>query len=430
MSDMTQRMAPTTLLEPGEHSCDRSTVVEATRDGRPTFRLNWAVRLHSGEIYTTSTESTKSKAECRRKAKRKAERLLKSGGQSKWKGSTPIEKFLDEISATEIEEAGLAVTSQRRYRGLLALIRGRLRGHTISSALRHDVLKTTIVAITAEHGAGQGEGSRNVLSRYVVSPALWHRVIDRNPLEGVRIDYQKYAPPATRPKRGGKALTVDEQERIVTWLLTLDPADGVTVKKRGRLDQAIRKRELAIAITLIQAGTGMRVSEVVKSWWSLLQTDDAGQMFINIPKEVAKTKKARRTPIFDPRIQAWLQTRLEQVMGDPDALARPLVGAPADLTKRWRVDGSGGASSNIKDLYLKMAEKLDIPLLGEGDDLAAGHRSHVWRTTLNARLSEAGVGREDRAAMLGHDKVENERSYTDRTDTSAAVSAYRDHFKN
>ncbi|RJN31787.1 tyrosine-type recombinase/integrase [Nesterenkonia natronophila] len=65
-----------------------------------------------------------------------------------------------------------------------------------------------------------------------------------------------------------------------------------------------------------------------------------------------------------------------------------------------------------------MAKELGIPLLERA-------RSHMWRTTLTSRYIEAGMAREDVAAMLGHDEQTNLRSYTDRTDTRAARAAYR-----
>ena len=75
-------------------------------------------------------------------------------------------------------------------------------------------------------------------------------------------------------------------------------------------------------------------------------------------------------------------------------------------------------SAILAALYMRVAKEVDVPHMDF-------QRTHLWRTTLNKRLEEAGVQQSDRAAQLGHDEQTNERSYTDRTDTSALVSAYR-----
>lgn len=305
----------------------------------------------------------------------------------------------------------------RQYRRLLRLLRKQLAGHSISSAWHFDVLVGALNAIAAENGAEAARQSRSVIGKYIGQPLKRHRLVDRNPLAEASLDFSRYAPEAdpTVPKRGGRALSADEQDRVVAHLLSLDPAEGVAVKARGRWGYEVRmaKRRNAIDLTLLQASSGLRISEALQITSELLEVDDAGVMHVNVTPEIAKTGVARRAPVADPRITEHLLRRLAKM-----SAGEYFISAPADATKRWPTSGSSGATSPVADLYKQLAADLGISLLEHS-------RSHVWRTTLSSRYEEAGVPREHYAAILGHDEQTNARSYTDRTDTTALVEAYR-----
>ncbi|MGC5617471.1 tyrosine-type recombinase/integrase [Georgenia sp. Z1491] len=411
----TRRKAATTRLEPGEHSIDRNTPTRRTLKGREVMVLDWSVRLHDGRLLPDRRTQGATAAEVRRKAKRRADELLATGGHAVWKGSDKIERYLDEVTAPLIEDAGRPATVLQ-YRRVLKMVRSRLAGHSIVSAWHYDVLTRALHAIASEHGAESARQARSVLGKYVGQPMQRHRLVDKNPLEGARLDLKKNARPVTKPKVGGRALNAAEQERVITWLLFADPAQGVEPPKRGRwtLADRVSKRRGTIDLTILQAGTGLRISEALQITCDLLYVGDDGVLRVNVTKEIAKTGVARQTPVADPRIEAHLLARLNRARSPKEFV----VGSPADPMKRWSSSGNGGAGGQVAILYRRLAEELDIPLMEHA-------RTHLWRTTLSSRYAEAGVDREDYSAALGHDEQTNEASYTDRTDTSALVQAYR-----
>lgn len=415
---MGRRKAATTRLENGEHSIDRNTPTTRTLKGREVVVLDWSVRLHNGRLISGKRTQGLTAAGVRRRAKVTAAELLsRDGHRSPWKATTPIEQYLDMVSAEEIEQSGLREASLRQYRRVLALVRKQLSGHSISSAWHYDVLVDALNAIAAENGTEAARQSRSVIGKYVGQPLKRHRLVSENPLAQASLDFSRHAPqqdPA-QFKRGGRALTSDEQERVVSHLLALDPAMGVARNTRGRWSYEIRlaKSRNTIDLTLLQAGAELRISEALQITGQMLETDDKGVLHVCVSPGIAKTGIARRVPVADPRITAHLMRRRATLHAH-----EYLIGAPADAKKRWSTSGSGGATKPVAELYKRLAEELDIPLLEHT-------RSHVWRTTLSSRYEEAGISREHYAAILGHDEQTNARSYTDRTDTRALVEAYR-----
>lgn len=415
----TRRKAATTRLEPGEHSIDRNTPTKRILKGREVMVLDWSVRLHDGRLIENKRTQGRTAAEVRRKAKTTAKDLLSTGGQrNRWTPTTPIDRYLNEVSLKEINESGRRPASITQYRRVLGLLRAQLTGHSISSAWHYDVLVDALNTIASANGAETARQTRSVLGKYLAQPMKRHRLIDHNPLDGARLDFTRYAPAPDpdKPTRGGQALTAAEQERVIVHLLNLDPAEGVIKPIRGRwnLENRINRRRNTINLTLFQAGAGLRMSEALQITHRLLEVDDDGTIHVNVTKDIAKTGVARRTPVADPRIAEHLLARLNTA-GNTDEY---LICAPADPKKRWARAGNGGATGCVADLYMQLAKDLDIPLLEDA-------RSHLWRTTLSSRYEEAGVPREHYAAILGHDEKTNKRSYTDRTDTSAMVAAYR-----
>lgn len=411
----TRRKAATTRLEPGEHSIDRNTPTKRVLKTGEVVVLDWSVRLKDGRLVNKRTQG-RTYAGVRRRAKTTAENMLKTSGQSgKWTPTTPIVRYIDEVGFQEIDSAGLRPDSVAQYRRTLKLLRKQLAGHSIASAWQYDVLVAMLNKISEVHGEETARQARTVLGRYVGRPLKRHRLVDGNPLAGERLDLARYAPDrGGKRRRGGRALTAEEQERVLLYLLTLNPAKGVVPPKRGcsTLEDRIAKRRNVIDLTLLQAGTGLRIAEALQITGDLLEVDDSGILHVMVPAEVAKTHQARRVPVADQRIAFHLLAR--QARQDS---ANPLIGGAADPSKRWGKTGNGGAIQAIANLYKQMAAILEVPLMED-------HRSHLWRTTLGARYAEAGVPREQFAAVLGHDEATNAKSYTDRTDTTGMVTAY------
>lgn len=240
-------------------------------------------------------------------------------------------------------------------------------------------------------------------------------MIDSDPVGGAKLDLKRHAKPIEGPRRGGRALSEDEQERVIAHLLTVAPESLVTSNRGpgGRAMQ-IAKRRNTIDLTLLQAGTGLRISEALQITIDNVESDDDGRMFVRA--EITKTGFPRRIPGLDGRIQEHIQARVDDVPGPW------LIGAPADPAKQWRKDGNGGAGGPMRDLYVDLARELDVPLMEHA-------RAHLWRTTLSRRLRDAGVDPSNIADVMGHDEVTNKASYTDRTDTSALVAAFRRRYR-
>lgn len=160
-------------------------------------------------------------------------------------------------------------------------------------------------------------------------------------------------------------------------------------------------------MTLLQATTGLRISEARNLLWSDIN-DDGTTLTVTIRPEVSKTKKGRTIPVLDSRVAKRIRER--QASRGSDALA---FGAPARPSNLW---DSSNAQKAVKRLMHEVADACDIPVLHEVS-------SHVWRATLNTHAMQSGIPAELRAAYFGHDASVNRESYTDTRDTTPLVEA-------
>lgn len=295
-------------------------------------------------------------------------------------------------------------------------MREQLAGHSIATAEVPDVLITAIQRIAAKHGYETGRQAQHFHGRYISQPLRRHKLLTNNPIEGMNLNLRKHAPSPTGSKRGGVALSEAEQERVLVYLLELDPGEGIPQKQRGRWSYETRraKQLCAIDLTLLQIGTGLRLKEALALQWSDVFYDVDGVMRVSVSSDVAKTRIARQPAVLDGRVQKRLEERRRHVQSDEQFV----IGAPSDPLRRWGKTGNGGASQILADLYMKVAKEANAPHMDF-------QRTHLWRTTLNKRLEEAGVSQDDRAAQFGHDVVTNEVFYTDNTDIGALTTAYR-----
>lgn len=411
---MTKR-ASTTELQPGEHSIDRNT----PRKRDTTYLLDWSVRLRDGKLIEKRSQGP-SKSEVRRRAKVKAAELLAAGGTGTWKSSSPMVDYLDKVSQSAIEQAKIRSSSQSRYLLALRLLGGQcadhqhkdsLKGHSIGSAVRFRTLESCLKEIAWLHGSETARQSRTVLSKYVVQQLIRDELITGNPLHGMSIDLS--SPKQTSGKKGGVALSRKDFNAVVNHLLSIDPADGQKKPKRGRwsLNDRIAKRRNTIDLTLLQAATGLRVSEANQLTFAQhISVDDDGVMHIDVPEVVSKTHRARRVPVLDDRVAERL---LERQNAAPD-LNWFVIGSPADQTEPWDRFNCQKATTV---LYKELADELKI-------EAFETERTHIWRATLNSLLLDT-VPEVIRAAHFGHDAAVNRSAYTDLTDTSSMVKAAR-----
>jgi integrase len=412
---MSPQRAATTRIEPGHHSIDRAT----PRKRGDVWLLDWSVRLHSGRLAKKRSQGN-TKGQVRQRAKAAADELLATGGGA-WKTTSSLADYMVKVSRPAIESAQLRQTSRLRYFIVLGQLIGDckdhkhvrgLKGHSISSGTRFRAMEECLREITELHGAESAKQARTVLSKYVLQQLIRDEVITGNPLSGMSMDLKTNAKPKVH-ERGGKALTRDQHAAVLRYLIDLDPAEGQVEPRRGRwsLDTRIAKRRNAIDVTLLQAATGLRVSEAnAMTWARHFETGDDGVVHVRVTEDISKTHKERRVPVLSDEVAQRLLTRQDAA---PSQGAH-IIGSPADAFIEWDRRNCGGA---VAELYVELADELDIELLRTA-------RTHVWRATLNSMLLNE-VPEVVRAAYFGHDTAINRSSYTDLTDTSVMVAAAR-----
>lgn len=391
--------APHTKLQPGEDSIER--VVDSLPPRGP-YETKISVRLWDGRMYRPTIRG-KTKGEFRRSAMEKRDIKLAST-TTVWDKGKKITDFIDKVATPAIEAARIRPNTKSRYDLALAQVRDRLDGLAIGEAVKFRTLERALQSIGKEHGAESARQARTVASKYVLDQLIREGLIDHNPLRGISIDLgdvKKGHKPA-----GGHALTDAQYDAVVEHLIARDtsvPIPPGTDKRRT----SIVKHDNSVALALLQAGTGLRISEalgLVKA--SVAVTDQA--VAVTVTAGMSKTHRGRTAPILDKRIEDYWRDRLSSMR-----LTDPLIPAPADKHAQWRTDNAVKAAAA---LYT------DIGAVLEDEDVAA-MRSHTWRTTLNNRAIARGVSAEIRSAFFGHSEALNQANYTDLTDVGAMQAA-------
>jgi integrase len=411
---MAVHRASTTRLASGDHSIDRAT----PRKRGDVWLLDWSVRLHDGMLKTRRSQGA-TKGQVRQRAKASAAEMLATGGGA-WKTTSSIDDYIEQVSRPAIASTQLRPNSRSRYDIALRQLMGgckehshahSLKGHSIGSGTRFRALEACLQEIAKLHGAESAKQARTVLSKYVLQQLIRDELATGNPLSGMSIDLKSDSKP--NPKtRGGQALTREEYDAVLDYLLALDPAVGQIEQRRSRwsLNDRVAKRRNVIDLTLLQSATGLRISEANGLTWTRHIDTDGDIVHVTVTEDISKTHRERRVPVLDDSVAKHLLAR-QRAMSNSAAY---VIGSPADSTKAWDRRNSGG---EVNKLYLEIAEALEIPLL-----LTA--RSHVWRATLNSLLLD-DVPEVTRAAYFGHEVAVNRGSYTDLTDTSRMVAAAR-----
>lgn len=398
-------------LEPGEHSDLADNKMSQLENG--SWQMWWTVRLHDGRKVRRPSQGP-TKGEVRRRARTAIAELLATSGSS-WKTSAKLTDYIAEVTMPAIENARLSENSKRQYRRGVAMLTGdcerhrhhdSLKGHSIASGTKFRTLERCLKEIAQLHGHESAHQTRSVLSRYLMQELLRDELIPGDPIRGLSLDF------GAKPERsrGGRALTVLQRRQVIDYLLELDPSDGLKAKQQGRwsLEHRVAKRESAIDLTLLQATTGVRVSEA-----NALTVDrhllEAGQhLVINITGDIAKNSLARRVPLLLDAGDAVAERLRRRRSSAPTG--GYLIGAPADRTKMWE---GGNCNKETAKLYKEMGEVLGIEAFEK-------ERTHIWRTTLNSLL-ESQVSEGRRAALFGHDAEINRQHYTDLDDISQLV---------
>lgn len=361
-----------------------------------------------------------------------------------WTETSNVAEFIDQVVIPAIERDGkIRENSRNRYLSVIRLAVGECGGgrgdyrhdpsaHTkaIGRYMLTDVtkhrkafvrLEDCITEVAALHGAETARQMHHVLSKYVVGQLVREGVIARHesPLAGMSIDYGKVKTVA-RPS-GGHALSGDDYDRVLNYLLAVDPEEGVTAPKRGvyTLADRVRQRASIIDLTLLQATTGMRITETCTVEPHEVRDNAEGGINIFIPEAKAKDHKTRTVTILDDRVAERIRTRrvTAKVNGQ-----RYVIPSPAKPTSDVPWDKSN-RDKQARALYKEMAEALDLPIM------STEFRSHGWRTTLNMLYFH--LPDHIRASWFGHGVDVNHSNYVDASvDLSSMVkSARRRHLR-
>ncbi|WP_160049320.1 hypothetical protein [Nocardiopsis sp. JB363] len=409
--------ATTSKLAPGEHTAERSTPRQLA-DG--TYRMTWTLVHRDGRKERKDSYGA-TKGETRRKAKRKAEELLRTGGGA-WRLSDQLSDYIDKVTRPALEKAKLEDLSREKYEAGLRFLLGdcaKCKGkrhqhgfnrHTIGSGTTPRALEETLTEIAQLHGLSTAKSCRTVWNKYIAKRLVLDGMMDFNPVMEARLtDLTGVERP--QRKRGGRALMRQEYELTLQWLLDADPTDWpVSHKKYGwiwRPELQVATFLTSIDMTLLQATTGLRQSEGRLVDWSMAHVSGNGVLSIDVPEHVAKGGHPRVVLVLDQRVAERLLKRRDEQGGEGF-----IVGAPMDPLKPWHRQRCGQV---CRKLYMRMAKATRIALFEE-------QRSHLWRTTLRSffvgQVSEAVLN-----SQFGHSTKVANLYYTDASDLNGLAQA-------
>lgn len=392
-------------LNPGEDTIDSTTPTRRSKTEGGGVVGKFSLRLWSGKRVRVTVVAPTT-GEWRSRAREKAEERLKAEGRvGAWKPDSLIVEYMREVSVPAVKGADLRERSVEKYLYILDLLEDEFAGLSIRDAVRFRRLEAILKKIARERGAETARQARNVISKWVVQQLIRDELVEANPLAGMAIPLGSVKKSS---KTGGVALTEVEYERVLKYLLAIDPGD-VVAPKRGRYTKADRAamRRNVVELTLLQATTGLRIGEALSLTCEDV-ADDGEIVSVTVTAERSKTHRARTVPVLDDRVVERLRARVASAKGQ--GLVFP---APASPDSPW---DQANAQKAVRDLYDEVAEEIAVETL-------RGVSSHVWRATLNTRAMNAGVPVEVRAAYFGHTAIVNRAAYTDTADTSKLTEA-------
>lgn len=407
---------PRVRLQPGETSIDTVSIMEPDADGVRT--MMWSIRLPSGKLERHKTSGKCTKGELRRRARLKAEELLRSSGSTgAWKPSSSMSEYVRQVVIPGVEatpDERLRPSTRDRYAHVLALYAAAAEGYAIADATRPRTIEAALASIARANGTSTANQTKKVVSRYVMAALVREEVIGHNPLRDMDVTLPQHK--AKREPQGGTALTPDEHAACMAWLLAEDPA-GIVANGghgRARAKDRIAARSEAIDLTLLQAVTGLRVGEALSLTAGDVQdasTQDCPQMALTVRSDVSKTHRGRTIPLVDKNVSERLLGRLTGKSGSDLVFC-----APAAPGKPW---DRSNVQKAVRRLYDDMADATGIGTLHDVS-------SHVWRATLNTLWMNRGVPEPVRAAYLGHSSEVNREFYTSLTDIGPLTQLLRE----
>lgn len=402
-------------LEPGKDNIDSRKVVRA-KDG--IYRLQWSVCLLDGTVKKCTSKGT-SKQQVRRRAHEKAEQLLIShGDKTSWKSSDNISDFITRVSIPDVDvDPKLRPRTRKLYARQLGYLADEFKGMTIANAARPKVIAAALDSIAKAHGTSTATQTRKVANR-VMQKLIFEEALAHNPLSDTRVPITRQVKKAG-PAAKVEGLTKDEYERAYAYVLAADPADPERTRGRGyKQADRTRKRATYIDITILQAATGLRISEICNLTRDSV-TIDGDTVTLNVTPADSKTHKGRRVPILLNESAQRFIARVNAL--DPSATY--IFHTPTNPLTQYNITNADKAVN--KFLHDEVAEECDIPSLS-----IKGVGNHIWRKTLNNFAKYQGLSKEYRASYFGHSEDVNEQYYTDDVEVAPFVETMSSFLNN
>lgn len=402
---MPKRGRPAT--KPGHYRINERSVKPAP--GRPgCLRLQWRVCLWDGTIEKHETVMrTTTKQDVVDKAIETAKALL--GGRTaddELDADSSLADYITSYAIPGLADAGLKPRTVERFEHELRLFAEAIGERSIRTACRGTALRAALHRIEREHGTATAKQTLKVVSKYVMAELSSDDIIEQNPLTRKEFNprFRGDVVAAKKPK-GGQALTSEERERIICYLLSRD--NERPSPKRGRYTHgaATALQKTSVDVTLLQSVTGLRIGEACSLTHADV-ADEGGRLTLTVRKEKSKTAKGRALRVYDDRVADRIR---ERVAGQPQRPQTLVFGSPGTPDREWDPSNRQRA---LKALYHEIADACDVPLLREVS-------THVWRTTVNEIWTAQGVPEELRARHLGHTPQVNRENYTDGEDLEA-----------
>lgn len=397
-----KKSASRAAIDPGESTLER--VIQAL-DSKPPYKIYFTIKLWDGSTKRVKLTG-ETKGILRAKGKQKVEDILSQGQDGSWSRSKSMKSFIEKVSEPYMNSRGLRENTRLRYGLALSQLKEEFGKRTIGDAVRFRALERVLLNIAQKHGSESARQARTVLGKYILDQLIREGLLEANPIRGVSIDLGSVKKTAKESSR--VAIPDELYDSIVDHLIDRD-VDRPLPPGKDRRFSSINKHKLIVALTLLQAGTGLRLSETLALTKADVVTSGKTLAF-KVDEDVSKTHRARTVPILDDRIDKYWRERFESLAEGEDI---PLIPAPGDPRSFWGRHNAAKASAN---LYKDLGTELE-------SQIVENMRSHQWRTVLNNRAIARGVSPTVRAAFFGHDESMNDRSYTDMTDVSSMRAA-------
>ena len=314
--------------------------------------------------------------------------------------------YIEKVTRPKIEDStDLKDLSKRRYLASLNLVAAELKGYSVFDAMQFQVLEQTLQAVAKTH-PGSVSSARTVLSRYIADALVRDGVIAGNPIRKAWLNIRTQGKDEAT---GRRTLTNGEYELVIKHLLTRDVTGPLVEPKKGGARQSTINAHARITrLTLLQAVTGLRISEANRIKWEHVE-DDGENIIINATRDIVKGRKGKEKGRYIPILREDVSAYLRQHREDGE---RYVVGSPTTTARAW---DATNADDKVPELYKQIAEETGVEILR---DL----RSHSWRATLHGVYADVMDAR-TRADIFGHTEQVADEYYNDRANVEALIRA-------